>query len=222
MLLSRDPPVKTDTDTTTRGRCKQRALGSEDRNQSLWSLWTHNHWQKTQPLTTTMIRHWPVYFFLLTHRLFLGILFQVEQKAPEAEKATIKSKASHSSSSLLAVLSLIWPAGERAFKSESCLSTLVTGVDHSTGTLSMNIHQFHNMPAPDIFSLAHVNIKSQKHPQPGGDASHVCDSHLAASSEFIFSLSLFIWSLWLSLVCSGLCVVVRAVASLIAGIASLL
>lgn len=139
-----------------------------------------------------MIRHWPVYFFQMTHRLFLGLLFQVEQKVPEAEKATTESKASHPSSSLLAVLSLIWPAGERASKSESCLSTLVTGVDHSTGTLSMNIHQFHNMPS---LSLAHVNIKTQKHPQPGGDASHVCDSHLAASSEFIFSLSLSIWSL---------------------------
>ncbi len=63
-------------------------------------------------------------------------------------------RAPYSSSSLLAVISLIWPAGEHALKSESCLSTLVTGVDHSTGTLSMNIHQFHNMPAPNIFSLS--------------------------------------------------------------------
>lgn len=59
-------------------------------------------------------------------------------------------------SPLLEVISLIWPAGEHAFKSESCLSTLVTGVDHATGTLSMNIHQFHNMPAPNIFSPSHM------------------------------------------------------------------
>lgn len=95
--------------------------------------------------------------------------------------------------SLLVVISLIWPAGEHTYKSESCLSTLVTGVDHSTGTLSMNIHQFHNMPAPNIvsLSLSRINIKT---PQPGGVASHVCDSYFTVSSKipFFFIISSYL------------------------------
>lgn len=110
-------------------------------------------------------------------------------KRQERARSRQSDGRKYSSWSLLAVISLIWPAGEHVFKSESCLSTLATGVDHSTGTLSINIHQFHNMPAPNIPSLSHKCIKIQKHTQPCGVARHVHDSYftfLYTSHYYLF------------------------------------
>lgn len=94
-----------------------------------------------------------------------------------------QSKAPYTFSPLLAVISLIWPAGEHAFKSESCLSTLGTGVDHSTGTLQ---HEYSSVP--QHASPRHFPSLTRKHKNtlsPGASPA-TSVTHASVSSEFSF------------------------------------
>lgn len=124
------------------------------------------------------------YCITITHQLFF---YKARSRAKRGAEKVIKgSKVTYSVSSLLAVISLIWPAGEHALKLESCLSALVTGVDRSTGTLSMNIHQFHNMPATNVFFQSHVNIKNTL---SLGVSQATSVTHTSVSSKFFLIIS---------------------------------
>lgn len=138
--------------------------------------------------------------------VFIKQAMRPSRRGRAAVRVMTKSKASYSSSSLLTVISLIWPAGEHALKSESCLSTLAAGVDHSTGTLSMNIHQFHNMPVSNIPPLSHayVNIKTPRalggHGSPSLWLNEMCFYYL------FHELLIFMAESWtLGLFLSGFC-----------------
>lgn len=170
------------TDTATRGRCKQQVLGRQSRNQFVF-IYIYFLDEAMREQQKCILRQF--YCITITHQLFF---YKTRSRAKRGAEKVIKgSKVTYSVSSLLAVISLIWPAGEHAFKLESCLSALVTGVDRSTGTLSMNIHQFHNMPATKVFFQSHVNIKNTL--SLGGVASHICDSHFSQLRIFFLIIS---------------------------------
>lgn len=137
-------------------------------------------------LTTTIIRNWPINCFQMTCQLFWGLSLSnhvVEQKGPEAWKVKTDSKAQNTSSPLMVVISLILA------RRWTCIQVRELSISISYRSRSFHRdtqHEYSSVPqhaSPQHFlSLAHISIKTPKHPQPQG-VSHVCDSHFTGSSK---------------------------------------